>query len=169
MAFWAEIGQNRILKVQVQAGQNRDFGTSQTGTCGRLPVMEFCLQTILASKQWLVSFEPRKMLCRWNWRVRKWQFSGFSVFGEKSSILRIPRLELFLASNRALNAENVLFKPRMSSKTSLGAFRSDRPKSKIFPKIKVKTHALWPKNGQTWKIDLGKTRPQKLLLSWKLF
>ena len=35
----------------IQAGQNRDFGTSQTGTCGRLPMIKFCLQTIMASKQ----------------------------------------------------------------------------------------------------------------------
>ena len=45
MALLAEIGQNRILKVHVQAGKNRNFGTSQTGTCGRLLVMRFCLQT----------------------------------------------------------------------------------------------------------------------------
>ena len=167
--FWAEIGQNRILKVLVQTGQNRDFGTSQTGTFGRLPVIKFCLRTIVASKQWLVSFEPRKMSFRWNWRVPKWRFSRFSHFGEKSAILRKPHLELFLASNRALNAENVLFKPRMSSKTSLGVFCSDRSKSKNFRKIKVPTHALRPKNAQIRKIDLGRTRPEKYLLSWKLF
>ena len=115
----------------------------------------------------LLSFE--KMYFRWNWRVPKWRFSGFSHFGEKSSILRKPHLELFLASNRALNAENVLFTPQMSSKTSVRAFRSDRSKSKKFRKIKVPTHALRPKNAQIRKIDLGRTRKEKYLLSWKRF
>ena len=46
-AFEAKIGQNSILKVLVQRGQNRDFGTCQTGTRGRLPVTKFCLRTIV--------------------------------------------------------------------------------------------------------------------------
>ena len=125
----------------------------------------------MASKQWLVSFEPRKMSFRWNWRVPKWRFSRFSHFGEKSAILRKPHLELFLASNRALNAENVLFTPQMSSKTSVRAFRSDRSKSKNFRKIKVPTHALRPKSGQIWELlknRFGQNSARKIAFELKI-
>ena len=168
MAFWAKIGQNRILKVQVQAGQNRDFGTSQTGTIGRVPVMKFCLRTIVASKQWLVSFEPRKMFCRRNWKVPKWRFSRFSLFGEKSAIWRKPHLELFLASNRALNAENVLFTPQMSSKTSVRAFRSDRSKLKNFSKNQGTNPCLEAQKCPNSKNRFGQNSARKIPFELKI-
>ena len=120
LAIFAKIGSKRLLKVLVQGGQNRDYGTSQNGLCGCLPRLKFCLWTSVASRCWCVSFWLPLMLCRQIWGVRKSRFWQISLFGQKSSILRNAHLELFQASKRALNTFFELFRVNLPCNTCLG-------------------------------------------------
>ena len=120
LAIFVKIGSKRLLKVLVQGGQNRDYGTSQNGPLRCRPRLKFCLWTSVASECWCVSFWLPLMLCSQNWGVRKSRFGQIPLFGQKSSILRNAHLELLQASKRALNTFFELFRVDLPWKTCLG-------------------------------------------------
>ena len=120
LAIFVKIGSKRLLKVLVQGGQNRDYGTSQNGPLRCRPRLKFCLWTSVASKCWCVSFRLSLILCRRNWRVRKSRFWQISLFGRKSSILRNAHLKLLRASKRALDRVFERFRVGLPWNTCLG-------------------------------------------------
>ena len=171
LPFWpflAKFDQNRLLKVLVQGGQNRDLRPSQNINCWCLLELKFCVLTSMKTKRWRVSFELLSIFCRRNWGVAKSRFCSISLFGQISVILRKLHLELFPASKHALTCLNVLAASNLTPNTSLGNFRKNRLSSKIKVPVHLFETQKWPK-WRIWKTRFGQKWAIKLPFELKIF